>query len=161
MNKSALPAFDPAHDVLHYEHTALNVIFSPKNVAVIGATETPESVGRTLMWNLISNPFGGAVFPVNPKRKSVLGVKAYPKISAVPEQVDLAIIVIPAGSVPVVISECVEVGVEGAERGAGALGDTADRTLVEAFFSKFCLGGFENFPPGLLATSGLWLSAYC
>jgi len=72
MKQENLPSFDPAHDVLRYEHTALNAIFSPKNVAVIGASETHNSVGRTLMWNLISNPFGGAVFPVNPKRGSVL-----------------------------------------------------------------------------------------
>lgn len=109
-----LPVFDPAHDVLHYKHTALNAIFSPRNVAVIGATETPNSVGRTLMWNLISNPFGGAVFPVNIKRASVLGVKAYPDIAAVPEQVDLAIIVTPARTVPGIIAECVNEGVRGA-----------------------------------------------
>ncbi|MGE3176854.1 MAG: hypothetical protein AB7O32_05265, partial [Vicinamibacterales bacterium] len=44
----------------------LNAIFSPRNVAVIGATDKPDSVGRTILWNLISSPFGGAVFPVNP-----------------------------------------------------------------------------------------------
>lgn len=114
MDLTSYPAFDPAHDLLHYEHTALNAIFSPKNVAVIGATETQDSVGRTLMWNLISNPFGGAVFPVNPKRSSVLGVKAYPNIADVPEQVDLAIIVTPAYTVPKIIAECQEVGVRGA-----------------------------------------------
>jgi acetyltransferase len=108
------PTFDPAHDVLHFEHTALNAIFSPKNVAVIGATETANSVGRTLMWNLISNPFGGAVFPVNPNRASVLGVKSYPDIASVPEQVDLAVIVTPAFTVPRIISECVDAGVRGA-----------------------------------------------
>jgi acetyltransferase len=114
MNTPKLPTFDPVHDVLRYEHTALNSIFSPHNVAVIGATETADSVGRTLMWNLISNPFGGAVFPVNPKRTSVLGVKAYPNIASVPEQVDLAIIVTPAHTVPDIISECVEASVHGA-----------------------------------------------
>ena len=44
----------------------LDAIFTPKTVAVIGASEKPGSVGRTLLWNLISNPFGGTVFPVNP-----------------------------------------------------------------------------------------------
>jgi len=56
----------------------LDAIFRPGNVAVIGATERPGSVGRTVLWNLLSHPFGGAVFPVNPKRTSVLGIKAYP-----------------------------------------------------------------------------------
>ena len=46
----------------------LEVFFAPRSVAVIGATERLGSVGRTVMWNLVTNPFGGTVFPVNPKR---------------------------------------------------------------------------------------------
>jgi acetyltransferase len=114
MSDHTLPSFDPAHDVLHYERQALDAIFAPKNVAVIGATENPGSVGRTLTWNLISSPFGGAVFPVNPKRASVLGIKAYPTIADVPEQIDLAVVTTPARTVPSIIKECVEAGVKGA-----------------------------------------------
>ena len=114
MNNTQLPSFDPVHDVYHYERQALDSIFAPKNVAVIGATETQGTVGRTVLWNLISSPFGGAVFPVNPKRPSVLGVKAYSSISAVPDKVELAVITTPAQSVPNIISECVEAGVKGA-----------------------------------------------
>jgi acetyltransferase len=55
---------DPAHDVLRGSSQPLDAIFCPRNVAVIGATETAGSVGRTLLWNLISNPFGGTVFPI-------------------------------------------------------------------------------------------------
>ncbi|HEX9029849.1 MAG TPA: bifunctional acetate--CoA ligase family protein/GNAT family N-acetyltransferase, partial [Anaerolineales bacterium] len=86
----------------------------PKNVAVIGASETPGTVGRTVLWNLVSNPFGGAVFPVNPKRASVLGVKSYPTIKDVPEPVDLAVIVTPSKTVPGIIKDCVDTGVRGA-----------------------------------------------
>jgi acetyltransferase len=114
MTLPQIPTFDPVHDVLRYERNPLDAIFSPRNVALIGATETQGSVGRTIMWNLISNPFGGAVFPVNPKRPSVLGVKAYKSISEVPEHVDLAVIVTPAPSVPKLIGECVASGVKGA-----------------------------------------------
>lgn len=92
----------------------LDLIFAPRNVAVIGASESEGSVGRTILWNLISNPFGGTVFPVNPKRSSVLGIHAYPKIADVPAQVDLAVVVTPALSVPGVIEECVQAGVKGA-----------------------------------------------
>lgn len=103
-----------AHDVLHYERNPLKAIFSPKNVAVIGATEREGSVGRTILWNLINNPFGGTIFPVNPTRDTVLNLKAYPNIAAIPEKVDLAVIVTPAPTVPGIISECVDVGVRGA-----------------------------------------------
>ena len=92
----------------------LDAFFTPKSVAVIGATETPGSVGRTTLWNLISTPFGGTVYPVNPKRPSVLGIRAYPNILSVPETVDLAVIVTPATSVPSVIHECGQAGVKAA-----------------------------------------------
>ncbi|MFW6042228.1 MAG: bifunctional acetate--CoA ligase family protein/GNAT family N-acetyltransferase [Chloroflexota bacterium] len=105
---------ESAHDFLRYEHQPLDAIFRPETVAVIGASETPGSVGRTLLWNLITNSFGGTVFPVNIKRSSVLGIKAYPSISDVPEPVDLAVIATPAQTVPGIIGECVEVGVKGA-----------------------------------------------
>jgi acetyltransferase len=106
--------FDPSHDVYRYEPRALDAIFKPKNVAVIGATENVGSVGRTVLWNLLSNPFGGTVFPVNPKRPGVLGIKAYPSIKDVPEQVNLAVIVTPPPSVPAIIQDCVDLGIPGA-----------------------------------------------
>ncbi len=105
---------DPAHDIANYRRRPLDVIFAPKTVAVIGATDRPGSVGRTLLWNLISNPFGGTVFPVNPKRDNVLGIKAYADITAIPATVDLAVIATPAHTVPTVIRQCAEAGVKGA-----------------------------------------------
>ncbi|MDX9992006.1 MAG: bifunctional acetate--CoA ligase family protein/GNAT family N-acetyltransferase [Anaerolineales bacterium] len=105
--------FDPAHDVYQYTQGALEAIFAPKNVAVIGATEKEGSVGRTILWNLISSPFGGAVFPINPKRSSLLGIKAYPSIKDVPDTVDLAVIVTPSSVIPGLIEECGEMGVKG------------------------------------------------
>ena len=105
---------DPAHDVLGYERLPLDAIFGPETVAVVGASDRPGSVGRTIMWNLISNPFGGTVYPVNARRQNVLGIKAYPSVSEVPERVDLAVIAAPAPTVPDIIRECVEAGVGGA-----------------------------------------------
>ncbi|MGB5713277.1 MAG: acetate--CoA ligase family protein, partial [Waterburya sp.] len=104
---------DPARDIANYRRRPLDFIFAPKTVAVIGATDRPGSVGRTLLWNLISNPFGGTVYPVNPKRDNVLGIKAYEDITAIPEAVDLAVIATPALTVPTVIRRCGEVGVKG------------------------------------------------
>ncbi|MDL1909768.1 bifunctional acetate--CoA ligase family protein/GNAT family N-acetyltransferase [Chloroflexi bacterium CFX6] len=114
MDTPVTPGFDPAHDVLHYGRQPLDAIFAPKSVAVVGATETPGSVGRTIVWNLISSSFGGTIYPVNPKRSSVLGIKAYPNLSAVPEAVDLVVVVTPAATVPDIIKEAVELDVKGA-----------------------------------------------
>ena len=62
----------------------LQAFFTPQSVAVIGATDKAGSIGRTLVRNLISSPFGGTVFPVNPKRRSVLGIKALPASGTCP-----------------------------------------------------------------------------
>jgi acetyltransferase len=112
----AEPVIDPTHDLIYRGRgrKALDAIFFPKNVAVIGASEREGSVGRTILWNLISSPFGGTVFPVNPKRASVLGIKAYPTIKDVPEKVDLAIVVTPAPTTPAIIQDCIELGIPGA-----------------------------------------------
>ena len=111
---SRTPGIDPAHDYLRYDEQPLDAIFNPQSVALIGATEKAGSVGRTILWNLISSPFGGTVFPINPKRPNVLGIKAYPNIREVPDPIDLAVIVTPAPTVPDIIGECVEAGVRGA-----------------------------------------------
>src|SRR4030067_1172117 len=114
MKTSPLPIAEPAHDILRNRYRPLDVFFSPKVVAVIGATEAPGSAGRTILWNLVSHPFGGTVFPVNLKRSSVLGIKAYKNIAALPEKADLAIIATPAATVPDIISECADTGIKGA-----------------------------------------------
>ncbi len=108
------PAHDRAHDVLRSEGHPLDAIFTPRTVAVIGATERAGSIGRSVLWSLVSSPFGGTVYPVSDKRPSVLGIKAYRRIEEVPEFIDLAVVVTPAVTVPSVIGECVEAGVRGA-----------------------------------------------
>ncbi|MGB1288976.1 MAG: CoA-binding protein, partial [Aggregatilineales bacterium] len=92
---------------------SLDKIFKPQNVAVIGATEKEGSVGRTIIKNLITNPFGGTIFPVNPKRPNVLGIQAYKSVLDIPVAIDLAVIVTPAFTVPGIIDQCIEKGVEG------------------------------------------------
>ena len=114
MNKPTKPNADRASDILHAHRSPLEVFFSPSNVAVIGATEKTGSVGRTILWNLITSPFGGTVYPVNPTRPNVLGIRAYPKIADIPERADLAVIVTPAPTVPALIGECVDAGVKAA-----------------------------------------------
>jgi len=86
----------------------LEKMFAPQNIAVIGASERMHSVGHTLMRNLLAASFGGNIYPVNPKHSSILGKKCYPSIKSIPVQVDLAIIVTPAKTVPAIVAECVE-----------------------------------------------------
>ncbi|HEV2696893.1 MAG TPA: acetate--CoA ligase family protein, partial [Terriglobales bacterium] len=90
----------------------LDAFFAPKNVAVIGATDKPGSVGRTVLLNLTNGPLAKKVYAVNPKRSEVLGVPAFPNVVALPEPLDLAIVVTPATTVPDIIGECVDAGVK-------------------------------------------------
>ena len=99
-------------DVRSSRRPALDALFAPKSVALIGATEAPGSVGRSVMENL--RAFDGAVYPVNPKRGRVLGVKAFPSIAAMPERVDLAVIATPAATMPGIVGECADAGVKSA-----------------------------------------------
>ena len=102
---------DRSQDVYRLTAHPLNAFFKPQSVAVIGATEKPGSVGRAVFWNLLSTPFGGVVYPVNPKRSSLLGVRAYPKVADLPESPDLAVICTPAATVPDLINECAAAGI--------------------------------------------------
>lgn len=128
---------EPAHSLFGREFHPLDIFFRPRSVAVIGATEAAGSVGRATFWNLMSSPFGGTVYPVNPKRASVLGARAYPSVAKLPEPAELAIIVTPASTVPAIVRECVESGVKGAMilasgfRELGPQGEALEKQVLE------------------------------
>jgi acetyltransferase len=88
--------------------SSLDPLFHPQSVAVFGASATPGSVGNILMRNLLENPFGGVVYPINPKRRAVQGVYCYPNLDALPEKVELAVIATPAATVPNLVRTCVD-----------------------------------------------------
>jgi len=153
----------PAHDVLRAQGHPLDPIFNPKSVALIGASERPGSVGRNVLWNLLSSPFGGTIFPVNPKRSNILGVRTYPSVSELPEVPDLVVITTPAASVPGLLRECVEFGIPGAIvisagfKETGEAGVALEREIMEIVSGKMrvigpnCLG-VMNPIQGLNAT---------
>lgn len=92
----------------------LNAIFSPRNIALIGASERPDSIGKTLLQNLTAGDFRDKVIPVNPFYDSILGLKCYPHVAAFPGTIDLAVIATPAETVPEIMNQCVAAGVQGA-----------------------------------------------
>ncbi|KXA89297.1 hypothetical protein AKJ62_03400 [candidate division MSBL1 archaeon SCGC-AAA259D14] len=91
----------------------LDLIFNPNSVAVVGASEARRKVGYLVMKSLIKGDFKGKIYPVNPKRSSVLGMEAYPSIKKIPAKIDLAVIAIPPKHIPKVMNECVEKKVPG------------------------------------------------
>ena len=119
------------------EKYGLNAMFAPRSVAVIGATDRPGTVGRTVLENLLHPGFQGKVFAVNAKREQVLGLKAYKSIRDIPERVDLAVIATPATTVPQLIGECVDAGARSAVvisagfKERGAEGTALERQIQE------------------------------
>ena len=91
----------------------LDFIFNPSSIAVIGASEDRRKVGHVIFRNLIEQGFKGKVYPVNVKRKEILGRKCYSSVKDIPDKIDLAIIAIPAKGVLPVIKDCADQGVKG------------------------------------------------
>ncbi len=84
--------------------------FQPKSVAVVGASQTNGKVGHEILVNLIRDGFEGAIYPVNPKRDQIEGLRCYPNLAAIGEVPDLAVIVVPTKSVADVLRQCGRVG---------------------------------------------------
>ncbi len=91
----------------------LDAIFNPQSIAVVGASTRKGTVGNDILRNLLFNEFNGTVYPVNPKAKSIIGVPAFPSLSALPESPDLAVLIVPAKVVLQVVDEAIEKGVKG------------------------------------------------
>ncbi len=166
---------DPAHDLVGFKRNSLASIFTPRSVAVIGASERAGSVGCTVLTNLTTSPFGGPVWPVNPKRPTVLGLPAYKSIAELPGIPDLIVITTPAATVPGIIQEAVDAGVPSAIvisagfKEIGEPGKALERSIAEKIHGRMrligpnCLGVMNpvgglnaNFakamvPPGRLA----------
>ena len=91
----------------------IEAIFNPGSVAVIGASDNPGKLGSHVMRSLTEGRYPGRIYPVNPGKDEILGIKTYPSLSRTPDTVDLSIIVLPAEQVPRIIKECREKNVKG------------------------------------------------
>jgi acetyltransferase len=89
-----------------------NTFFNPKSIAVIGATDNVGHVGNSLMNNLLSGGFEGKIYPVNKNHERVMDMACYPSVSKIPEIADLALIATPALSVPEIVDECGQFGIQ-------------------------------------------------
>jgi acyl-CoA synthetase (NDP forming) len=88
------------------KNNALDYFFYPKSVAIIGASSDPRKSGNALVKNYIDYGFKGKIFPINPKADEILGLKAYPSLQAVPQDIDLVVFAVPAKVVAKVIEDC-------------------------------------------------------
>jgi acetyltransferase len=91
----------------------LDAIFKPKSVAVVGASTKPGTVGNDLLLNLVRDKFSGKIYPVNPKADEIHGVKVYKTLGDIPDEVDLAVLIVPAKVIPGLVQESKAKGVKG------------------------------------------------
>ena len=118
------------------EARSVGRLLAPRSIAVVGAGQARTGIGHQVFRNLLAGDFQGPVYPVNPKSTHVGGVRAYPSVLDIPDDVDLAIICVPAATVPEVVNQCAAKHVGGlvmitagfAE--AGGNGAAVERDLV-------------------------------
>lgn len=137
----------------------LEPLFAPRAVAVVGASARKDSVGQSVFRNLLSSGYTGVVYPINPKHRSILGVRSYANVLEVDDDLDLVVIAVPASAIPQVLDECAQKGVRSAivlsagfkETGAeGAVFEEEMRKRAEkagiALLGPNCLGLINTDP---------------
>jgi len=138
----------------------LDAFFSPKSVAVVGASRDPEKLGYAVLANLKEGGFPGPLYPVNLKSDEILGLKAFPSVLDIPDPVDLAVVIIPYRFVPAALEECGKKGVPAVIvitagfREAGREGLERERELIEIaqrhgirLIGPNCLGVIDTSTP--------------
>ncbi len=137
----------------------LDPILRPRSIAVIGASRQPHTIGWQILDNLLTHGYQGPVYPVNPKATAIHSVPAYPSVEALPDGVDLGIIVVPKEHVVDVARRCVAKGIRGLVvisagfKEIGGEGIARERELVEVvreagirMVGPNCLGVINNDP---------------
>ncbi|MGI5501660.1 GNAT family N-acetyltransferase [Lentzea sp. CA-135723] len=94
------------------EARSVHNLLHPRSVAVIGASTDPTKIGHAVLKNLLEADFNGPVYPVNAEHRAVRGVRAYPTVLDIPDDVDLAVVAVPAASVDEVMDGCLAKGVK-------------------------------------------------
>ena len=126
--------------------------FNPKSIAVIGASDKPDSIGHTLVQNLIDGGYDGTILPVNPHLEEVHGLKAYRAITDAPPFTDLAIVAVPIAMTPEVVRQCVRAGTRGViiiAAGGRELGEEG-RLIEEQISGAFEGSGLRIIGPNCL-----------
>ncbi|MFC0431452.1 GNAT family N-acetyltransferase [Kutzneria buriramensis] len=112
------------------EARSVRNLLTPRSVALIGASTDHAKIGHAVLTNLLVADFAGPVYPVNPEHRSVRGVRAYPSVLDIPDDVDLAIVAIPAAVIDEVLDACLAKGVKTLVVVSAGMGRDSERRLV-------------------------------
>jgi|CXWL01.1.fsa_nt_gi acetyl coenzyme A synthetase (ADP forming)-like protein len=130
----------------------LDPLFSPRSIAVIGASRNRGSLGFALLHNLVAGEYEGAIFPVNPQAAAIHSLKCYPSVGAIPDAIDLAVVVVPKARVAAVVDECLEKGARGLVVITAGYGETgaAGRAAEQALRAKVRAAGARMIGPNCM-----------
>ncbi|MQA93653.1 MAG: GNAT family N-acetyltransferase [Streptosporangiales bacterium] len=134
------------------ESRSIGRLLHPRSVAVIGASRVAHSIGQTVLRDLLAADFQGPVYPVHPEAKAVAGVRAYPTVEDIDDDVDLAVVAVRAGSVPEVVDQCARKGVHGLVVVASGFGEAGaeGRARQEELVRAAHAGGMRVIGPNAL-----------
>jgi acetyltransferase len=122
---------------MHYEEHYLTSLFEPKSIAIVGASETPNSIGATLVANMLDGGYKGKLFFVNPRHDKIFGSKSYESVESIPQRLDLAVICTRAETVPNIVDACGRAGcrnaivISGGFSEIGPRGASLERAALE------------------------------
>lgn len=131
---------------------SLDPIFKPRSVAVIGASRRKNSIGYSLVHNLVQNEFAGTIFPVNPTTDVIHSLRCYPSVAEIPDPVDLAVVVVPRDAVPAVVDDCLAAGIKGLVVISAGFGEVDDegREMENAIRDKVREAGARMVGPNCM-----------
>jgi len=132
-----------------YQTGRLDSLFKPKSIAIIGASSKELSIGNVILKNLLHYGYTGKIYPINPKEPEIRGVKAYPTIFDVPDDIDLAHVIIPSKFVPQIIEDCGKKGIKSVIINSAGFSENGEEgvALQEAFLAKAKEYGVRIFGP--------------
>ncbi|NUM31677.1 MAG: acetate--CoA ligase family protein [Bacteroidetes bacterium] len=127
----------------------LDTLFKPKSIAIIGASSKELSIGNVITKNLIHFNYTGKIYPINPKEPEIRGIKAYPSIFDVPDEIDLAHVIIPSKFVPQIIEDCGKKGIKSVIINSAGFSEMGDEgvALQNAFLENAKKYGVRIFGP--------------
>jgi acetate---CoA ligase (ADP-forming) len=132
----------------------MNTFFDAKSVVVVGVSDSPLNLGRTMVLNLLEFRYTGTIYVVGPKGGAFLGHKIYPRVKDIPEPVELAAILVPASVVPEVLHECGEKGIRSVVLESGGFRELGpDRFGLE----EEVLGVLKHYGMRMIGPNGLGL----
>jgi acyl-CoA synthetase (NDP forming) len=143
--------------------SSLKPFFEPKSVAIIGASRTPGKLGYNILRNLIDLGFKGELYPVNPEATEILGLKAYPRVDLIPEDLETVVIATPASTVLEIMESCAKKRVKGVVIISSGFSEEGNTALEEKMLRIAKEAGIRIIGPnttGILNTANGFTSSF-